>query len=133
MSAASTPTHSRSFDPARPLEHTTLRNYRATGVGQASPKRLNAFISMGLAGAAVLYFGFPSAWLLSTPLICLACFGVWGRAAQATHLIELRRENRPTYRRALRGIRWAMVFVGLTALFTGLIGLVLLLIQPNSL
>lgn len=133
MSSVSTPTHSRSFDPARPLEHTTLRNFRATGVGQASPKRLNAFIGIGLAGAAVVYFGVPAAWLLTTPLICLACFGVWGRSAQATHLLEVKREDRLAYRRLLRATRWAMVFIGLTALFTGLIGLVLLLIQPNSL
>ncbi|HJU90799.1 MAG TPA: hypothetical protein VJ672_15525 [Gemmatimonadaceae bacterium] len=133
MSFLSTPTHSSAFDPARPLEHTTLRNFRATGVGQASPKRLNAFIGIGLAGAAMTYFGFPRAWLLSTPFICLACFGIWGRTAQMTYLMQVKREDRPTFRRLLRGVRWTMVLIGLTALFTGLIGLVVLLLEPNSL
>jgi hypothetical protein len=133
MSTAQTPTRSRSFDPARPLEHTTLRNFRATGVGQASPRRLAAFIAIGLGGATALALAFPSAWLLAMPLISLACFGVWGRSAQASYLLEVRHERRPTYGRVLRAIRWSMVLVGLTTLFTGLIGLVMLLLEPNGL
>jgi hypothetical protein len=133
MSTAQTPTHSRRFDPARPLEHTTIRNFRATGVGQASPRRLNAFIGLGVLGAATLAFGAPSAWLLAMPLVCLACFGVWGRAAQASYLLDVRHEQRPSYRRVLRAIQWGMVLVGLTAAFIGLIGLVMLLLEPNGL
>jgi uncharacterized membrane protein YuzA (DUF378 family) len=132
MPTVSTPAHSRSFDPARPLEHTTLRNFRATGVGQASPKRLAAFVVVGLAGVVTLLSASTSWWPFATPFVCLACFGVWGRSAQWTSILDIRHERRATLRRVLRGIRWLMVGIGAAAAIAGLIGGAMMLLEPST-
>lgn len=128
-----TPTQRPSFDPAKPLERTTLRNVRATGVGQASPARLNGFIVLGTLGAALIRMTIPSWWVLATPLVCLACFGLWGRAAQYTQMLNVRHERRPGLRRALETVRWLAVLLGGAAAAAGLTGTVMILLEPGRL
>ncbi len=128
-----TPPYRPSFDPNRPLERTTLRNVRATGVGQASPARLNGFIVLGTLGAAIIRLAIPTWWVLATPLVCLACFGLWGRSAQHTQMLNVRHERRPELRRALKAVRWVAILLGAAAAVAGLTGTVMILLEPGRL
>jgi hypothetical protein len=128
-----TPPYRPSFDPKKPLERTTLRNVRATGVGQASPARLNGFIILGTLGAAVIRLAIPTWWVLATPLVCLACFGLWGRSAQHTQMLNVRHERKLGLRRALTAVRWLAVALGAGAAVAGLVGTVMILLEPGRL
>ena len=121
------------FNPAAPVPRKTLQNIMGTGVGQAATRPLAMAAVLGTAGALAILLFLTDHWPLSTPLICVACFGGWGLAAKKTQVLDLLHRRAPVLRFWLQIARTTAMAIGIAAGIIGMMELFLGLIRPASL
>lgn len=121
------------FNPDAPVPRKTLQNIMATGAGQAATRPLVLAAVLGTAGALAILLFLTDYWPLTTPLVCVACFGSWGLAAKQTQVLDILHRRAPTLRFWLRIARTSAIMIGGAAAVIGLLELFVRLMHPASL